>query len=181
VSKAKTAGIVTITVIATAVIVGGGIYVWQQQVMKTQTADYEQQLTDARAQARVATDSASKTTTPATSTPVANTTIVYVGDVAAPAADKDPLQTKVADPFFAFYNETTTTYVAMNVQTPVKTGDPYKITAIGKSGTANLSFTQQKKGAVTEWIPDCGTAGCKVSDTFRQKYPDIAAKIKTTP
>lgn len=110
-------------------------------------------------------------------------TVVFEAEGSFTKAEKDELYKKVINPFLDYYMEPTsstqkllTLRIAKNDKAS-KDQYPYSAQAIFDGG-GNMGFLVMKKNAgIDWWYPECLTK-CVLSDAFKAKYPEIAAKVQ---
>lgn len=98
-------------------------------------------------------------------------------------AEKDEITKKIVNPFLDYYKEPDsstqnllTLTIARNTQASKDTY-PFAGKAIFDGG-GNMGFLIMKVGSgVDWWYPEC-LNGCKLSVSFKTKYPEIAVKVQ---
>lgn len=87
-------------------------------------------------------------------------------------ADKEELNRKIIQPFFAYYNETEINYIAMVIYKKPSATYEYSFTAIHKNGGTQGSVIFQKDSAFVYWTPTC-MEPCEFTPAYRAKYPEV--------
>lgn len=125
----------------------------------------------------------SPTSTPSPTAQAAKSTIVVIESKAnISATDLDQLQARVINPYLDYYNETmgegyiATFTIAINTQQS-KTSYPYTAKAIFTNAAYNDFLIAKSNGSIQWWLPEC-LNGCKLSETFKTKYPEISTKVQ---
>lgn len=117
-------------------------------------------------------------------TPVQNkVTVVFEADGTFTKAEKDELYKKVINPFTDYYSEPgastqklLTITVAKNDKAS-KDQYPYSVQAVFDGGGTQGFLAMKVGSGIDWWVPECLTK-CVLSDAFKAKYPEIAAKVQ---
>ncbi len=132
-------------------------------------------------------------TTPAATTATASPTlspsqtaaskpvVVFESEGSFSQTEKTEIYNKVINPYIDYYldqpNETLLTITIAKNLMASKDTYPYSAKTIFKNG-GNAGFLIMKEGTgVAWWVPECMN-GCKLSDSFKVKYPEIASKVQ---
>lgn len=139
-------------VVITAIIVGGGVYFWQQNTQKESPA-----------------------------TPSANTAprIVYSAPGTFTENEKNMLQEKLIEPYIFFYEKSGDPVLTISISKTKSALPTYSIQAIHKTADSGFSF-MPTKGKTTKledypaWYPDCFDTNCQdLPKEFQEKYPEL--------
>jgi len=171
-----------ITFLVTAIIFGGGVYLWHE--WETNNFNYQKENPYDAYQKRI--DGLEKKTTESEeelqeksqqlddqkANQVKLPVVTYEREGLLDTTEKGKLKTKLLDPFLDYYNEKEITYVAVIVTAPENVGESYSVTAVHKNG-GNAGFLFGKRGEDFDfWKPEC-MEGCEYSEKFKKKYPEI--------
>lgn len=159
-----------IAVTITAIVVGGGVYFWQQNINFSSTRPTSVIFN-----------------TPSTTTPTTDSIKFPVVAYGRPGilnnteegrVEKKKLEEKLINPYTDFFNENGGGVVALYIKVPQNVGEPYNVLGIfcgsGYScgGTEEFSFGKREQD-YGYWQPPCDMDGCHFSEAFKKKYPQI--------
>jgi len=149
-------GAVVLSIIITAVVVGGGVYVWKKSTIMTSTST-----------------SVSANTTNRIKFPV----VVYSREGLLTATEKKNLEEKFVNPYTDYNNENEDgiNLVALYIIVPKNIGEEYGVVGIFGSekryGVEEFGFGKREQ-VYGYWQPECMGA-CVYSDAFKAKYPHL--------
>jgi len=182
-------GTILLAVVATALVVGSGIYLWQksslnaaEQRLQRQAALLQNQLSEfkkERSDSKIIKEPA-PTTLPDASSDIKFPVVVYgrpglLNNTEEGKAEKKRLEERLINPYADYYNEDGINLVAMNITVPHNIGEEYDVVAIFGSkkqyGTHEFGFGKREQ-EYGYWKPDC-MGQCDFSEAFKAKYPQI--------
>lgn len=189
VQGSKKIWIIAISIILTAIIVGGGIYLWRRSSLEAAEQKFHQQIVQLQNQVsdlqKENTDlksiQQSNSSIPSETTADIQFPVVVYGrpgllnNTQAGLAEKKILEQKLVHPFTDYYNEDGVNLVAMYITIPQNIGEQYSVVAIfgseKKYGTHQFGFGAREQ-EYDYWEPGC-MGPCDFSESFKAKYPQI--------
>ena len=180
--NSKTGLAILISVLVTALMIGGGMYYLQQQLQSEIIALEETVTTlkESNAALQAKPVAAMTEPTPAVKEKTSNPklpVITYIREGLLTNAERKKLEEKLINPQIDYYNEKEPQLVAIAITVPTTAGGPYEVLAIGTSqiGTAQFGFGK-RQGEYGFWMPGC-MGPCELSEAFKKKYPEIYKEV----
>ncbi|MDD5291419.1 MAG: hypothetical protein PHZ04_04935 [Patescibacteria group bacterium] len=175
--SSKNIWIMAIFVVATAIIVGSGVYAWQRLNLKSTEQSLLKQIVELQKE-----NADLKVTVEPTPTKLLDTAkdiklpvVFYTNPWILDKTEKKNFEKKLVNPYIDYYNEKEINLITLTIKAPDNVGEPYEISAIFKDGSSEFLFGEREKD-YNYWFPDCmGT--CNLSEEFKKKYPEIAEFI----
>lgn len=181
---------IIISVVATAVIVGGGIYLWRKSSLDAAGQKSQQQIALLQTQidelhkdnADLKTIGDKEYVPGITTSPLENLSsiefpiVVYsagglLNNTEEGRIEKKNLEEKLIKPYTDYYNEDGIDLVTMNITVPDLRGE-YLVDAIFADGVINGFRFGQRGEEYGYWEPLC-MGPCDFSEAFKAKYPQI--------
>lgn len=179
----------TVSVVITALIIGGGIYLWQQSNLKNAEQKLKQQLIQLQNQVSelqkennnsITTKQSSSSAQSESTANIQFPVVVYarpglLNNTSEGLIEKKNLEEKLVHPYTDYYNEDGLNLVAMYITVPQNIGGQYDVVAIFGSvkqyGTHEFGFGAREQD-YDYWKPEC-MGPCDFSEAFKAKYPQI--------
>jgi len=185
----KTIWTIAISIVITVLIVGGGIYLWQQSNLKNAEQKLQQQISQLQNQVielqkenndLIAIEQPSSSVQSGLNSNIQFPVVVYgraglLHNTEEGLIEKKNLEEKLVHPYTDYHNEDGLNLVAMYITVPQNIGEKYHIVAIFGSekqyGTHEFAFGAREQ-EYEYWEPEC-MVPCDFSDAFKSKYPQI--------
>lgn len=175
---------ITISVFITALVVGGGVYFWQNSNSKTKEQEVQKQDKIAQNQVTILPEKDKNIEEKETPTPTKSLDpndkiklpiVVFGRQGLLTDPEKIKLEEKLINPYTDYHNENEVNLVALYIVVPINIGEEYEILGIFGSkkqyGTEEFYFGKREQ-EFEYWKPEC-MGPCEYSETFKNKYPQI--------